>query len=212
MKTTFQLKIYAPETFFPKERIESKIQVIKILLEASRYILSNYNEKKDSITEFPRLILYKSKMSRLFFVNDLKMYSIRFPFNITINDNNEINMYFYGVDIDSYKISKIMEILNSPSLLSENCLDFIDPISEVENEYWGIIRELFLMEDGYIRYDKDQKGFDEAKNNNKEHKHPLNHLDVFYSNQNTFKIGLKNDIMDSDFIDILNRETDCRYI
>ena len=98
-----------------------------------------------------------------------------------------------------------------------NCsLDFIAPICEFEencNEFfWAFLRELLLMEDGYIRYDFDSEHFSEYKKRGEDHKHPENHYDLFYSTQATFKLGLENKIKDTELIDLLNINTNCKYI
>jgi hypothetical protein len=68
------------------------------------------------------------------------------------------------------------------------------------------------MEDGYIRYDMNEVGYKEAKEKGFEHRHPLNHLDVFYTSKATFKLGLKKAIINDEFIDYLNIKTDCKYL
>ncbi|MCI5147779.1 MAG: hypothetical protein D3923_20140 [Candidatus Electrothrix sp. AR3] len=68
------------------------------------------------------------------------------------------------------------------------------------------------MEDGYIRYDIDPENYEKFKKRGEKHKHPENHYDVFYSNNLTFKIGLKSIITYSEFIDLLNVNTDCNYL
>jgi hypothetical protein len=95
---------------------------------------------------------------------------------------------------------------------SESCLDFIDPIISFEENIWTTFRDLLISEDGYIRYDKDEKGYKEAKLKKEEHRHPLNHIDVFYTNQLTLKLGLTEEYIDTDLIDMMNTNTNCRYL
>ncbi len=61
------------------------------------------------------------------------------------------------------------------------------------------------MEDGYVRFDRDE---DRVNG----HYHPLDHLDVFYSNKATFKLGLRAHLDESQFLDILDIGTECHYL
>ena len=216
MKSTFQMEINmaSRKIFFPEERIKSKLKLIEILLEACRYIL--YAEKKTTVPTQHKIIIQKDKMNRIFFVGELKIYSITFPFNVLYDDHNtEIN-YKNLIDINSYTISNLINIIKNPIIESENCLDFIEPILEFEQQeqinYWTILKDLLFLEDGYIRYDKDENGFKAAQNKNQPHGHPLHHLDIFYTNQATFKLGSKKQLFDTDLIDTLDRNTNCKYI
>lgn len=212
---TFYLDIISKDIFFPKERIKTKIQIINILLEASRYILSNPKlKRKDSSGEIKLVV---DKMSRLFFTSDKKSYSIVFPFNLYEN-NDEIHLsYKSNIKVNSYLIAQAKSVISCNSF-DDNCiLGFADSLDDIRNQdddddLWFFLRELMLYEDGYIRYDNDPKGYQEAKERGTPHKHPLNHYDLFYTNGATFKIGLQKGINTKQFIDLLNRETNCKYL
>lgn len=216
MKTTFQLEITSSSRriFFPEQRIKTKFNLIEILLEACRYIL--FNEKKKTVKGQYKIIFQNEKMNRLFFVGESKMYSISFPFNIHY-DGHEIKINYKNlIDIDSYTISNLLSFIKDPIINSESCLDFIEPIVDFEYNqrinYWSVVKDLLLLEDGYVRYDKDDKGYKEALEKKQEHRHPLYHLDIFYTNQATFKLGFEKSIIDTDLIDTLDRNTDCKYL
>ena len=51
-----------------------------------------------------------------------------------------------------------------------------------------------------------------AKLDEKEHTHPENHLDIFYSNGNTFKIGIESMLKTTDFEDFFDTSTNCKYL
>lgn len=212
MKTSFQLDINLSliKTFFPEERIKDKYKIIEILLEACRYML--YNKKVSKARSQYRMILNKEKMSRLFFVCENKIYSITFPFNINQTKSELSINYKNRLDIDSKNITTLLSILKSTTVESEDCLEFIDPFVSYDNNLWTTFRDLLLIEDGYVRYDKDEIGFQEAKNNGHENRHPLNHIDIFYTNQASLKIGLKQEYKDTDLIDLMDRDTDCKYL
>lgn len=214
-KWTFYLDTVFKDTFFPKERIKTKIQVINILLEASRYILLNQKiRKRDSSGEIKLVI---DKMSRLFFTSDSKSYSIAFPFSIYEFEGNIKLSFKNNINVNAYLISQTKSAINCNSF-NDNCvLGFADSLDDLQNQdeeedLWFFLRELMIYEDGYVRYDNDPIGFKEASEKGVPHKHPLDHYDLFYSNSATFKIGLNQGITTNQFIDLLNRETDCKYL
>ena len=213
MKTSFQLEIKPSliKIFFPEERIKDKYKILEILLEACRYML--YNEKLAIARSQYKMIMHKDKMSRLIFVGENKIYSIAFPFNISQITSDMISInYKNRFEIDSQNISILLSLLKSPTIISEDCLEFIDPITNHEQNLWSTLRDLLISEDGYVRYDKDEIGIQKAKKDGHQHRHPLNHIDIFYTNQVTFKLGLKQCYNDTDLIDTMDRNTDCKYL
>lgn len=216
MKTRFEIELDSTSlsTFFPNYRIKDKLQILQILLESARYIL--HGKKETKVKAVNKIIFYREKMSRIFLVSEEKIYSIIFPFNLHINKEIVTLNFKNLIEIDSFVISNLIRLLNDPLISSDDCFDFIEPISELEDDsndkYWPILKELLIQEDGYIRYDKDEKGFDEAKKKNEENRHPLYHLDVFYTNGATFKLGLDNSILHNDLIDILDTNTNCNFL
>ena len=84
--------------------------------------------------------------------------------------------------------------------------------SSSDKNFWIFLREILLSEDGYIRYDYDEKGYNLAREEGQEHRHPLHHYDIFYTNKATFKLGLHSSISESDFYHLLNVKTDCKHL
>lgn len=217
MKTSFEIKIdpSSLSIFFPKYRIKDKLQILEILLESARYIIHGKREK--NVKEPNKIIFFREKMNRIFLVSENKIYSIIFPFNLHIDDNDNLTLNFKNLlEIDSLSISNLIILIKSPLITSDNCLDFIEPILDLEdnqtNKYWPVFKELLLQEDGYLRYDKDENGYIEAKKKNEEFRHPLYHLDVFYTTGVTFKLGLNNSMPERELIDTLNTNTNCKFL
>lgn len=217
MKTDFQLEIpiALTNTFFPHERIKTKLQVLKIQLEACRLIL--YADRLDSTDEVNRIVVSINKMSRLFFFSERKSYSINFPFAISDNDDDDVLIYHNsGVTIDSKIISMIYEVIDDPKFLTNDCLEFADFIDDVCKMHtmniWGIIFSLLISEDGYLRYDEDKDGFERAKSNGIPDHHPLHHVDLFYTSSSSFKIGLRNRLLHSNFISLVDNDKECMYL
>lgn len=213
---TFQIEIDPGSltTFFPEHRIKEKLNLIEILLESIRYIL--IAERKNKVRVNNKIIFHKEKMSRIFFVSKYKTYSIRFPFNLLIEGEDISINYKNLIDLNSSNISQLITFFKNFDITTDNCFDFAEQVIDfqdgLQENYWLLIRELLLLEDGYIRYDHDDKAYQEAVKKNQKHRHPLHHLDIFYSSEITFKLGFNSAIDDKEIIDTLNTETNCKYL
>lgn len=192
------------EIFSP---IRNKRDSIRLLMKTLKLMITN-QEVSEQHT-IGQIVLVISKMSRLFYFSNDKYFSINFPFFVTETDNGLIYYSNHISDIDSRVTSTVLSILSSVDQFDADCvLEFADPIAtigESNQEFWPFLRELLLHEDGYIRYD-----YDEERENGQ--LHPLNHLDIFYSSEITFKIGLRQKIEKESLIDVLRIETDCTYL
>lgn len=210
---SFSIRDESKKIFFPHVRIKDKVKIIEILMEACRYLL---HEEPTEREVGNLLVLKVEKMSRLFFIENNRYYSIGFPFNFHINDSERRIIYKDLLNIDSKLISDVISIIKDVRFESDNFLDFADTFAEIDDDYlgriWILFKDLLMYEDGYLRIDYDPVEFQKAKNKNKEHTHPENHIDLFYSNGNTFKLGLMKRINKDFFVDLLNTKTDCTYL
>lgn len=75
----------------------------------------------------------------------------------------------------------------------------------IKDKYFVLLNKLNMFEIGYLRYDYDEK----YQNGDL---HPLNHLDINYSNNSTFKIGLKKEFDEDLFCNLIDRKTNCLFI
>lgn len=150
-----------------------------------------------------------------------KYYTIHFPFNCSIQDNSSLDINYQGyrniIPIKSEIISNVMGILSNEQFNSTSALDYlIDPINDnIESEIddiWELLKGLLIFEDGYVCFDNDPEEYSKAKSKNREHTHPENHIDVFYNNGNTFKLGLREKLTPNEFIDYFDSKTDCKYL
>lgn len=185
--------------------IRNKRDVILLLMKTIKLVNSKTsvapNRKRGEIT------LLISKMSRLFFVSDTKIFSIRFPFFVREDEDGLSISSVYVENIDSRVTSSVISIFSSefdfPDIL--DFAEYIDTSANTDKQIWHLVRELFFFEDGYIRFDHD------PENVNGEI-HPLNHFDIFYTDQCSFKVGTHKKLSVEDMIDVLDRETPCRYL
>ena len=209
MKTEFKKDFCIYKSFVDKffSRIDSKKQIIELIMETIRYILSYQKPPKENENVAGTMILYVDKMSRIFFFTKKKYFSIVLPF-LAQEENSELTFSYNGVKIDHDIISKIIYIVKNNDFMSEDIYTFLE-IFENDLNYWDILRDLMLIEDGYIRYDIDEEHF----NIEKPKQHPLHHCDIFYSNGNTCKFGLDKPLIEpNNFIDLLNVRTDCYFM
>jgi hypothetical protein len=197
-------QIFLNDFFIP---IRTKVHVIEVLMHTIKYMLLNPSvEEQES---HGSIILRVDKMSRLFFFTEEKYFSIVFPFFVKFEDDKYQFRFQNLLEINSRLISQVLSIIKCDEFKATCSLDFISPICNYEEEcdenFWLFLRELLLMEDGYIRYD-----YDLANENG--HMHPLNHYDLFYSSNATFKLGLKEKDSHINFVDILDINTNCKYV
>jgi len=198
---------YMDKFFSP---IKNKAQFIELLMNSVKYMLLNPSVKKDRA--HGEMVLITGKMSRIFFFKEGKYFTVNFPFLISYED-----AYFFSfknkMNVDGRLTSEIISLINDNNFYSNCSFEFATPISdyqELNNEYyWDFVRELLFIEDGYLRYDYDVENFNK---HGKTDIHPLNHYDLFYSGNATFKIGLKKAIKPDEFIDLLNIKTNCKFI
>jgi len=215
---SFNLSQVIYNKVFPDYRVKTKAQIIEILMEMTRFILLQNDSNfvvKDSDSK-ATAVVHVDDMSRLFFFSQNKYYSIVFPFHILEKDGQYQIVFQSNIEITNRLISQVISTITCDKFKAQCSLDFIEPICIGEDEcgmdFWELLRVLLLMEDGYIRYDLDQENYDKAVKNGEEHKHPLNHYDIFYSSNATFKVGLLSTIVNDCFIDFLNVNSECEYL
>jgi hypothetical protein len=199
--------------FFPHERVKTKLRVLEILLEASRYMLQNLQVKSEDVSG--KIVLHVDKMSRLFFIQEDKSYSISFPFLLTMKNDSFSFSFNNEIEIDSETISHLIAVIKDDTFIGECSLDFADSVYSYEQDhhekFWTLLRELVLLEDGYIRFDKDEENFLKAQEKGEERKHPLFHFDIFYTGRSTFKTGLYEPVNESRFVELLDTNENCEF-
>jgi len=187
--------------------IRSKKDVVSLLMKSIKLILINDTIEESRVKG--ELTLIVSKMSRLFYFSENKFFSISFPF-LVVETEGVLEFSSKTVKIIDNKVtSDVISVISKSGFQDVECaLEFVDPIVEIadfEQLFWPFILNLFMYEDGYIRYDYDEKY------ENGDH-HPLNHYDIFYSSLSTFKVGLRNRLEADSMLDFLDSNSICHYI
>lgn len=185
--------------------IRDKIEYARVVVLGARQLL--LNSEIEGFDTNSKMKLIVDKMSRLFFYMDKKYFSISFPFTAIINESEVIELTSYsGKNIDHKSISAVISILDNPDFkLNPSLIDFYIEPNSIELSGVFLLEEIFLFEPSYIRYD-----LDPDRVNGK--LHPLNHLDINYSQYSTFKLGLNETITESYFENLQNIKTECSFV
>ena len=168
-----------------------------------------------------QLVLCIDKMSRLFYCTENRTLTFQFPFIVYSKTTNKFCSIFCpqcDLMIDNLVTSLLLALFRKEGLFNLTLSQMEEIIIEEillngweddldENKCLHLVRYLMLFEPGYLRYEHDD---DESRVNKLYH--PEYHIDWFYSDNNTVKLGLKDAIDCEGLIDILDRHTRCRYI
>ncbi|WP_430788369.1 hypothetical protein VBD025_00790 [Virgibacillus flavescens] len=177
------------------------------------------------------------KMSRIIFTlqkNDhiYKKFSFTFPYIIEEQkDRDKLTKWLIRnhneTEIDGQLISLLTNLANEnwfddnidtsneALVFYEQILSAINDLGlelDTDNMVWHVVRKLFLFEPGYLRYDYDNSFRMNPIS------HPLHHLDIFFSNHATFKVGIKSGMVErkewepTEFVNLLDSEAPCFYL
>lgn len=205
-RLTYELDEWESQWIF--KPVRSKAEVINLLMRTIKLML--IKSPVEDLDEGNRLTLVVSKMSRLFFYSENKQFSICFPFKVRVEEDGrvEFQTHLNGA-VDSRLTSVVISLVESEAALSgSDPWVFTELLVEAQDElpeFWDVFRELMIFEEGYIRYDHDPEHVDG-------HKHPLYHLDIFYTSRPTFKIGLRAQQENAFLIDALEPSSNCYYL
>lgn len=208
-----KLEIKMGEYFYEKviKPVRTKQEIILLLLETLKLI---NNMEQDITQEKGKIVIYVDKMSRVFYQTENKAFSIYFPF---ILEKKEIDYRVYdsetNLTITDKMISLLISIIKKSEENRKSLEMVVDSICEGAKDFeyneiediWNLFSKLWYMETGYIRYD-----YDPVHENKK--LHPLHHLDVNYSGNVTYKLGLERHIKLEEMRDILDILTECKYL
>lgn len=194
-----------------KKPLRTRKEIVLLLLETIKL----FYVEEIAVTSQGKISIVIDKMSRVFYQLNNKIFSIVFPFAIE-NIENQYRVYDISLDveIDSKLISMMISILKQIEFSEVSAEEMFDIYCDViSNEMdskeadiaWKILFKLLSIELGYIRYDLDEKHADKIY-------HPLHHLDINYSSNTTYKIGLKKGIEMRDMISLLDVNHECSYL
>lgn len=200
---------------FENVYIRKNKDIVLMLLEAIQLInISEYSV--DDIDCPKKIILCIDKMSRIIFSYKDKIISFHFPFVVNeYNKKLKMSMPNRIEELDAYVISLLKSIFIREIDYSASIYNFIEIImdkftedsTEKSNQEFieALIHYLIVTEYGYLRYDH---GIERANGL----LHPEHHLDINYSSNSTYKIGLNGSIDSNYFVDLLDSKTNAKFI
>lgn len=198
-----------------KRPIRKKQDLILLLLETIKVFLVGDIIGED--TCYGRLILKIDKMSRIFFCLGDKIFTFSFPFFAEYIENTDKSLRIYvpnsSIELDHRIIAILIGFFTkadmNPDSLDQLLLDYSEMHGLYEPQDMDLVmmmlQKLILFESGYLRYDHDPE-------NENDMFHPLNHIDIFFSTGNTFKLGLTNRVDHKELINILDITCNCLYL
>lgn len=187
---------------FPNGRLDSRKELLLIVMEACRTMMTN----KQVLNADNKFMLVVDEMNRLFFFTNKKMFSIRFPFHVSVYP--QVRFDLDNIPIDAKMISDVTTMIEAEAYDSTDALDFISPIADYQEtinpNIWVIMNYIMTYEIGYVRYDDDIEGYENACRAGTPKKHPRYHYDVNLDSNAVFKIGSPAKLSPDKFVEFLD--------
>lgn len=196
--------------------IRTKKDLVLLLLDTINAMYLNENVMGN---DKGNIFIKVDKMSRIFYDLNDKLFSLVFPFSLETQEESRIRYLIFDpvtdVIVDNKAVSLMRTIVEKMDLCNTTFERLIEEayfdagndnfdMNYVDNCCMMILR-MFTTESGYIRYDYDAEHQDGVQ-------HPLNHLDINYSTKCTYKLGLNKRMIMDEFVDLLDVQTDCRFV
>ncbi|MCF7567695.1 hypothetical protein L3X37_04860 [Sabulilitoribacter arenilitoris] len=192
--------------FFP---IRDKEDYVRLILNSLQYILIGNDIEEVNLDDCnSKMKIVVDRMSRLFFYQEGKYFSVSFPFTLLLDDYNNIIEVstFTGTIIESESVSMASSILKDGLFqLNQSLVDYYIESTNIESSGIDLLEIILHSEPAYLRYDHDPVREDAKL-------HPLHHLDINYSSYGTYKLGLNKLIIENYFESVVNINTDCSYL
>lgn len=204
--------------------IRDKFTLVCLLL---NIYTDGFLSEKENHYNLTIIFLENKKLSRIFLKEkgNPQIQSFHSPFKIVENREGiyELRLESSTITscISSVEISFLKTFFNRVNSFYTNIENFYEAfLTTIENfsgdsnmcipdskqaDYWKIILYLIEFEPGYVRYDYDNEHFIPNV-------HPIHHLDINYSNNATYKIGLNKEFTTEMFINFVDKETDCFFL
>lgn len=235
MSREFSFYLGKSLTRFLKKPIRNQLDIIRLLLETVREIITPNSDTKEidikSDNDFDEgfRIVYpersKQKIQRLFLINkypdytEKEMYTIQsfvFPFSLK-TESDEIKAIYssssLSLEFDHAILSQVLSIIN---IIDEGELTWGDTwVEELMKLLYGDISistdKIFYLVNELLTFDFGYLRFDNDPKSEGDN-HPRYHIDTHMDNRATFKIGFHNKIEIQEFIDLLDNSSKVRYI
>lgn len=200
---------YHPYLMGYQNALRDRRDFIWIILNVSKLLLLERVEEIKQIDK-GNVIINIDQMSRIFIIDNKKIHSFVYPFTIVSDHNGQLAIRYYGYNINLTMLSLLITSFNGLRHTNHSDLNslsdaFLDGFEGIDSKEYDedvlskIYSYLLTFEIGYLRYDYDEENY--GKN---PVTHPLNHLDINFTSQGTYKIGLNKEVDIIKLIDVLN--------
>jgi len=201
--------IFIPLAEYTKDSIFSPIRqkkdFIMLLVNAISYVQTTVEISRAEGSYLK--IVKNGKVTRFIFVSENKVFSVAIPFHVTVSSDNGVIFKCNGIDIDSEILYGLKSIFGG----EYNDLNYYSVYEKIEDlnfdseDIWDVLNSILMAEEGYLRFDHDP-GSQNGRT------HPLNHLDIFYSNNSSLKIGTYTPPCPEFLFDMIKFEGEKKYI
>lgn len=202
---SFYLDRFQVQSLFAAFR--DRKNIIIFWMQVAKTMLSYVEPKAEQVKG--KMIVCTDKMHRVIVQSGGKTFTTSLPFSVKTVDGCYCCTLKSGIELDSKLTSEIIAALSTTASFSNvEVLGFVDDVMGISDDpdtLWVALSELVNADDGYLRFDHDSD-----RENGK--LHPLNHIDIFFSQSATFKLGLLDKMEVDALSDLLNIRTNCHYL
>lgn len=215
------MKLLQFNRIIESKSIRHRNDIINIIIEACELVILNQFSlfsSQNELSKEPYPFMFIDSMSRLFLFEENKFFSVVFPFQLNL-ENGQVTFLSQPIEMSHLAIiaSVLSDFDERKSIvdLTESILDNDEYKKLPQDEQKTIdelIEYLISYEVGYVRYDYDPDNFSKYSKMGMSNVHPLHHLDINYSSNATYKLGLDTQIDIKIFLDMLDITTGCQFI
>lgn len=215
--------------------IKDQLDLIKLCLETSRAILTEYSDTKEVYSNEDEgfRIVYPNRqigrrMQRIFFynryedVNDKSMFTIQsFVYPLKIEKKEENKFKIFGdfpkvgkLEFNAAVISRLVTIINIIKKDEQSWGDsWVEELMDLLHGKNDFIETtlLFYIVNEFLTFDFGYLRFDKDPKHEAVN-HPIFHIDCHLDNRATYKIGLDAEMNISQFLDLIDNGSPVRYI
>lgn len=184
--------------------IDFVFMTLKIL---EQIITWGESDEKDNIA-MPYLYVDSKRLHRAFIVKNNQIVSFSFPFAVyTKKGSRQVCINYRSIKLDATLISEATSIANEYKKANSfaevaNSLDLAD--HQVKDAV-TVFETILSLEPSYMRYDYDQKSSNGQM-------HPMYHIDVNFTKDSSYKIGLYAPASMPKIVSILSQSSRCFYL
>lgn len=209
MRLYRNISVYEARDLF--KSVSQVSEYVDLVLTFTQYLLMwNGNSNKNIV---PFICLDQDGTNRAYIVGQDKIVSFAYDMNPKIV-TTDASPYLilktkHGHELSHKELSDMKVLAQEMGKKKSDYLYVANEIDDEENpldeDSYRIFEHILLTEPSYLRFDHDTEHQDTVE-------HPTNHIDVNFSSDYSYKIGLEKQINLDELVDILSKKTRCRIL